>query len=215
MKKLVSIASILLCCLLVLTSCDSSPYYRFYKRRALKIEVDCNEYSLKIAKDLTGDEASYVITDEDYVETDYLLDSSNDGKEDKEFYNYNGLYAYMSNRKLHVYYNGLLYDLDEKYFRNNSKKYNEIEQIWTEKYNVKPSDIPNYICGAVYFDGALFIIAQNMTMQIVFDKEHMTNLWKFDYLTGKIEFCGFCEVREGIKVSLTSLQDQSIAIVKN
>lgn len=215
MKKLIAVVSVLLGCLLVLTSCDNSPYYRFYKRRALKIEADCNEYSLKLAKDLTENEVSYVITDDDYVESEYLLDQSNDGKEDKEFYNYGGLYVYMSNRKLYVYYNGSLYDLDEDYFRKNSKKFNEIEQIWTEKYDVKPSDIPNYICGAVYFDGNLFILAQNTTTQIIFDQEHMTNLWKFDYLTGKIEFCGFCEVREGIKINLESLEYQSIAIVKN
>lgn len=213
-KKLVAVVAVLLCCLSSFIACDNTPYL-FYKSRALKIEVECADYSLKLVKDLSGDERYFEITSDNYVETAYLLDSSNDGKEDKEFYNYGGLYAYMSNRKLHVYYNGSLYDIDENYFRKNSKKYNEIEQIWTEKYDVKPSDIPNYVCGAVYFDGTLFILAQNHNTDSEFDKQHPTNLWKLDYLTGAIEFCGFCQFRQGSKTELASSVSSGLAIVKN
>lgn len=215
MKKIVAITLImLLCCLLILSSCDSTPYL-FYKRRVLNIKSECNDYMLKRLTDLNGDETLYKITSENYVSKEYLLDSSNDGGPDKSFYNFGGLYVYMSNRTLHVYHGDSLYDLDEGYFRKNSQSFNDIEQIWTKKYNVKQYEVPNFICGAVYFDGCVFILAQNKSKQEIFDKEHLTNLWKFDYLNGAIEFCGFCEYREGLKTELASLNSCELAIVKN
>lgn len=211
MKKIYTLIALILCCLVVLCSCEDKPY-QFYKNRALAIQSESNEYSLKITEEISEGKLYYKLTRDNYVSKEYLIDPDNDDKDDIEFYNDNGVYAYMSKRVLHVFNNGKLYDLDTTYFRNNSASFNKIELIWTERYDVKPSDVPNFIVGAVMFDNNLFILAQNIDWLVGFDREHTTNLWKFDLTNGKLTFCGFCADKNG---DLHYLGDgANLAIVK-
>lgn len=213
MKRLFAVAAVLVCVIAALCSCIPSPY-DYYCKRALEIPAECGAYSLKAVKDLTGEEQSYVITDKDYVSEEYLLNPSNDGKPDYEIYNDNGLYVYFSNRKMHLYCKTRLYDLDESYFIRHSDKYVQTLSIWADKYGIKPADTPNYVLGALYFDGCVFILTQNRKSQSEFDREYTTGLWKFDYSDGKIQFCGFCSTSVDNRQKLCSLGD-NIAVVKN
>lgn len=213
MKKAFTAIALILCCLFALSACDYTPSL-YYQRRALKIETECAEYSLKLTQELSEGEAAYKITDKDYVEREFLLNPGNDSQDDIVFYNKNGMYVYISRRILHIFNNGAFYELSPKYFREKSQAYNKIERIWADKYDdVEPSDIPNYIVGAVAFDGNLFILAQNEILsQFVFDREHTANLWKFDPSNGELSFCGFCVDGNN---ELYSFGKAEIAIVKN
>lgn len=216
MKKVLSVVALVLCCLLMLSACDYTPYL-YYKRRALAIETECKDYSLMPTRELLGTELSREITDDDYVERDFLINPANDDADEIEFYNDNGLYIYMLRRVLHVYCNGALYDLTPKYFRDKSKVYNQIEQIWANKYGIEQNDVPNYIVGAIVFDGDVLILAQNDPAQLIFDREHQLNLWKFDPDDGSIAFCGFCVSHDerGRAEHILSPSGNAISIVKN
>lgn len=217
MKKVSALVALILCCLIAFSACDYTPYL-YYKRRALAIENECKEYSLVPTSELSGTELSREISYDDYVELKFLLEPSNDDAEDIEFYNDNGLYVYISQRVLHVFNNGVLYDLTPKYFREKSQAYNQIEQIWADKYGVAPSEIPNYIVGAIVFDGNLFILAQNdPAAQLVFNRQHQLNLWRFNLDDGSVAFCGFCVKHDerGRAEHILSPSGNGIAIVKN
>lgn len=216
MKKAVLLTALILCCLLALSSCSDAAY-RFYKKNALAIEVECSGYSLKSASALTDGEQAYVITDKDYVSKDFLVNPDNDGSEELSLYNEGGLYVYIKNRKLNVFGFNLdrSYTLDAQYFRANSQAFNDIESIWAQKYGVEPSDVPNFIVGAVVFDGNIFVLAQNLDNQSGFDREHATNLWRFDPASGAVEFCGFCVTSGKTGNELCCLGDVQITIVKN
>lgn len=214
-KKLIVCVALLISCLFALSACSFPPLV-YYMRRALKIDTECSEYSLKPTSELTGEELSHYIGDEYYVDTEFLLNPANDDADDIEFYNENGLYVYMSKRVLHVFNNGVLYDLTPKYFRENSQAYNKIEQIWADKDDIEPSDVPNYIVGAIVFDDNLFILAQNRAKaQLLFNHEHTANLWKFDPSNGQLAFCGFCVKQDESGKGLLSLDRNAISIVKN
>lgn len=217
MKKVIAAIALILCCLVALSACDYTPYL-YYKRRALDIKIECNEYSLKPTSELTGEELSHHITAEDYVDCKFLLNPNNDDADEIQFYNENGLYVYMVRRVLHVYRKGALYELTPKYFREKSKAYNQIEQIWVDKYGIEQSDVPNYIVGAVVFDGNLFILAQNdPSAQLIFDRQHSLNLWKFNPDDGSVAFCGFCvkHNERGRAEHILSPNGNSISIAKN
>lgn len=213
MKKIYSVLIAALCCLLVFTSCGFDPY-GYYVNRALKIDVECVDYSLKPVSDLKGGEDCFILTPNNYVTKEYLLNPDND-ENDVEFYNEGFFVIYMHRRKLSLFKEDEMYTLDSAYFRDHSKTYNLIENIWIEKYNVTPSEISDTIVGAAVFDGNVFILAQNRNAaQASFDREHTANLWKFDVTSGELAFCGFCVSKNGAARDLHFFED-NLAIVKN